>query len=1185
MKARFDYFLIIILVLNHFLVSGQCTKGFKVHLNSSSNVFGTNIIADRKGDVYLSGYFQNTLAVGTFNLTSAGNHDILIAKYDSTGKALWAKRNGGGTNDFAMAMALSGDSNLLVAGRLGSNSTITNYDKNGTSKWTITGSGTGSSSIEGISSDNSGNFYVTGNFQTGAVISGNTLTSAGLSDAFIAKYDLSGNLIWLHTYGGSSNDYNFSIHYDTINDVLYSGISFNNSIIINGQTYSSVGDEDYILMKLDSDGNFLKTRHGGGGNYDRINKFRTDSDGNVYTAGSFVLQTVIDSEILTHSEYMGMFVVKYDADFNFIWAKAPFLKGNIYLTDFYCSKNKDLFITGSFTGQGNSFEGIPISCSGGDDIFIAKYDSNGNTILIKSAGGPNTDTGYGVFVNNKEEIFLTSRYINNAKIFGHSFASGHFNSSTALFKLNRNGFSGSSFSAGTDINQPVCKDSATIGQVMETSYNYTWSPTTGLADADTFITKAKPMVTTEYILTINTGNCIYKDTVNFVTYELALPSDSLKVDGSLIYCSDKPNPTLTAFPDGTDIVTWYYQNNFFSNNSFIQAFNTGVYYAKVSNLCGNSYTDTVNVIRNIIPASQNIVVTNSKNKQFINANSNMNYGDYTEFSYTPLAGMNYAWNTGYTGDTLTAAVSGTYYFTITDIHGCKNISPQVSVTTSYTPWAIIQTTNDQNGNIFYREDFINADTGYVISMETVALKTTDGGYHWEDMNLPVIGYNLSDVHFFDYLNGIVLGEKGYFITANGGASWTYTSLSPVTGTSTWAFKDLEFHDRNTGYIVGYPGIVYKTTDGGLTWNQKANNGPGIMDDYYAVSVLGADQLIYGGNCLNGYNGYVAARIDKSLDGGNTYSTKYFSWPSQSSGWIYDIDFPSSLTGYAVDQPGGLMKTSNAGESWNYVSIPSSEILYNACLINDNEGYVGGANGFISRTNDGGSSWTNESSYNHGYIFDLDFPTPQTGYGIGHYGTIIKRGEYKLFGFITNNDNKPFDSCEVRLLKYNQNTNSYQIEGVVYTNKVGYYEFSENIPQSFIQIIPNPKYYPVLPPIFYPDASTIETAQAINLLKGYNEYNFVIGYNLVTGTINTKSRENSISLYPNPASQSFFLKSSSMEIDRVQIFNIVGDLIYEVQIDNSNDMIEIITETFSSGLYYIHVRSGISSVVKPMVIIK
>src|SRR2546427_6466138 len=176
---------------------------------------GSSIAVDAAGNSYVAGVFLGTATFGTTSLTSHGEEDAFLAKYDASGNLLWAKRGGGSYEDFIFGNAVDGAGNCYVSGAFdgqatfgnitltnkvdpsGQNGFIAKYDSAGNVLWAIQISGTENNVAIGIAVDSSGNVYATGDFAGTADFGSTSLTSnAGGNDIFVAKYGSDGNLIW-----------------------------------------------------------------------------------------------------------------------------------------------------------------------------------------------------------------------------------------------------------------------------------------------------------------------------------------------------------------------------------------------------------------------------------------------------------------------------------------------------------------------------------------------------------------------------------------------------------------------------------------------------------------------------------------------------------------------------------------------------------------------------------------------------------------------------------------------------------------------------------------------------------------------------------------------------------------------------------------------------------------------------
>ena len=146
-------------------------QGQWVWARQGVGVFGDSgkaVAVDAQGNVLVTGSFSNSLTFPTGNPTvslsgSPTFSDMFLAKFNSSGNALWAVSAGGGLHS---------------------------QDDAGT----------------GVAVDNVGNAYVTGWFSGTANFGGNAMTALGARDIFIAKYDPNGVFLWAVQAGGSGSD-------------------------------------------------------------------------------------------------------------------------------------------------------------------------------------------------------------------------------------------------------------------------------------------------------------------------------------------------------------------------------------------------------------------------------------------------------------------------------------------------------------------------------------------------------------------------------------------------------------------------------------------------------------------------------------------------------------------------------------------------------------------------------------------------------------------------------------------------------------------------------------------------------------------------------------------------------------------------------------------------------------------
>jgi len=99
--------------------------------------------------------------------------------------------------------------------------------------------------------------------------------------------------------------------------------------------------------------------------------------------------------------------------------------------------------------------------------------------------------------------------------------------------------------------------------------------------------------------------------------------------------------------------------------------------------------------------------------------------------------------------------------------------------------------------------------------------------------------------------------------------------------------------------------------------------------------------------------------------------------------LLDANFRDSLNGYICGFGGFVSKTSNGGSSWTNVNIPSTSDVYGVHFINNSEGYAGAYNGDIFKTTNAGTSWTKLTTPTSGFAYgQFHFFDASNGIAVG-----------------------------------------------------------------------------------------------------------------------------------------------------------------------------------------------------------
>ncbi len=286
-----------------------------------------DIAGDMSGNISLTGHFVDEISIGDTTLTSFGSLDILVARFDKDGNFLWAAQAGGTGLEIGASVAV----------------------------------------------DEMGASYVTGWFSEISSFNDTTLTSMGFGDTFIAKYDHLGNLLWVLQQGGSSGDSGVAIALDADGNILVFG-EFWEEATYGGETLTSLGQFDLFLAKYDAAGKPLWVRQAGGPEGDHAHDLAIDAAGNCLIIGAFRGDVTFDTVMLSETGGGGdadIFTAKYGADGEFFWVEQS---GGI-LEDFPSAiaahSTGDAVLLGNYGGSAQ-FGGETLTSDGERDVVIAR---------------------------------------------------------------------------------------------------------------------------------------------------------------------------------------------------------------------------------------------------------------------------------------------------------------------------------------------------------------------------------------------------------------------------------------------------------------------------------------------------------------------------------------------------------------------------------------------------------------------------------------------------------------------------------------------------------------------------------------------------------------------------------------------------------------------------------------------
>ncbi len=264
--------------------------------------------------------------------------------------------------------------------------------------------------------------------------------------------------------------------------------------------------------------------------------------------------------------------------------------------------------------------------------------------------------------------------------------------------------------------------------------------------------------------------------------------------------------------------------------------------------------------------------------------------------------------------------------------------------------------------------FINENTGFTAgssqNIQGEIRKTTNGGLNWLVLQIDP-SFIYSHFWIFDQNYILVTGGGSLYRTSDGGHTWN-NIFNEFTGLSGICFIN------NTGYMSGagfFNPAFLKTTNRGDNWiNIPLDTNLDLGDVDF----------------INENSGYAVGNriILKTTNGGETLQQSIFSYY-----YLFSVDAIDSniafAAGYITNSNNCLiLKTENSGKTWFVNYINSSTNLNVIKFINPVLGFAAGGKGIILKTADGGISWKEQVLVDTSEFYDIFFLNENTGWAVG-----------------------------------------------------------------------------------------------------------------------------------------------------------------------------------------------------------
>lgn len=214
-------------------------------------------------------------------------------------------------------------------------------------------------------------------------------------------------------------------------------------------------------------------------------------------------------------------------------------------------------------------------------------------------------------------------------------------------------------------------------------------------------------------------------------------------------------------------------------------------------------------------------------------------------------------------------------------------------------------------------EFINDSVGFAGSLNGAFLRSADAGESWTEIqdSIPQLIDGICGLaHVGNTVFGVgIWSQPAYLIkSTDEGLTWTYTDMSTYAS----GLVDCHFINENVGFASGIidhvGGVILKTTDGGVTWEQVFLSHGGV--EYIWKMFFVNDLVAYGS--VEAF--HATTSIVKTSDGGDTWTQLIVSEKQMND--IQGIGFADELTGWVGPRDYPLLETRDGGETWEQLDV-------------------------------------------------------------------------------------------------------------------------------------------------------------------------------------------------------------------------------------------------------------------------
>jgi len=290
--------------------------------------------------------------------------------------------------------------------------------------------------IYAIWRDSSGNIFAWWYFISTIVIWTWTVSTNWQADWFVVKYNASWSILWGKTFWWTDQEWMKSLALDSNWNVYVWWSILSSTITIWSTTLTNIWWRDWLVVKYDTNGNFMWAKNVWWTANDNIYALKWDNNGNMYLWWDFYLALQWTS--LSSSWWTDWFLIKIDNNLTNLWAKKVWWSSVEVINSITQDIAWNLYAWWSFSSTSIGLSWATLTSSWNYDWFIVKYDTNWNPLWVKNIWGSNADYLNNLSIDTSSNLYAWWYFLSSSMILGSTTLTNSWNNDWFISKFDSN---------------------------------------------------------------------------------------------------------------------------------------------------------------------------------------------------------------------------------------------------------------------------------------------------------------------------------------------------------------------------------------------------------------------------------------------------------------------------------------------------------------------------------------------------------------------------------------------------------------------------------------------------------------------------------------------------------------------------------------------------------------------------